>query len=60
MGWFSKNSDKPSSNKDKSGSKGDLGKGYGKGSAASNPKKWTARTEAQEKRSDRAVDKWKG
>ncbi len=61
MGWFSKSSDTKSSsgNKDKSGSAGKAGQGYGKGSATTNSNKWNARTEAQSKRSDKAVDKWK-
>ena len=51
MGLFGKS--------DKSGSPGKPGKGYGKGSAATNEKKWTARTEAQKARSERALKKWK-
>ncbi len=45
---------------DPSGSKGEYGRGYGKGSASSNPKKWEERTEAQRARSERKLDKWKG
>lgn len=62
MGWFSKSSstEKSSSGKDKSGSKGAFGKGYGKGSASSNSSKWVARTDAQQARSDKAVKSWKG
>lgn len=45
--------------KDKSGSKGKPGRGFGKGSAASNPNKYKPRTEAQQRRQDRAFDKFK-
>ena len=45
MGLFSKK-------KEPSGSKGKPGRGYEKGSAASNPDKYKARTEAQEKRGE--------
>lgn len=53
-------SGKSSNGLEKSGSPGKPGHGYAKGSATSNPDKWKARTEAQQARSDRAVDKWKG
>lgn len=42
---------------DKSGSKGSHGKGYEKGSATSNPNKYTPRTEAQVKRDSAKPDK---
>jgi hypothetical protein len=50
MGWFDK---KP----DKSGSKGEAGKGYGKGSVSTNSNKYTPRTEAQVKRDSSKPDK---
>ena len=53
MGLFSKK-------KEPSGSKGKPGRGFGKGSAASNPDKYKPRTVAQEKRADKKLDKWKG
>lgn len=53
MGLFSKK-------KEPSGSKGKPGRGYEKGSATSNPDKYKARTEAQEKREDKKLKKWKG
>jgi hypothetical protein len=58
MGLFGKGSS--SSGKDASGSKGKPNQGYGKGSAATNSKKWTERTEAQAKRSENSVKNWKG
>jgi hypothetical protein len=57
MGIFGKsggNSSKSSGSKyEKSGSKGSYGKGYGKGSASSNERKYQPRTEAQARRDDR-------
>lgn len=56
MGWFSKgDSKKP----DPSGSKGKPNQGYGKGSASTNSMKHVARTEAQVRREERKVDKFK-
>ena len=57
MGWFSKSS---SSSKEPSGSKGKPNQGFGKGSAATNSKKHEARTEAQEKRQEKALKNWRG
>ena len=48
-----------SGKKDKDGSKGKPGRGFGKGSAAKNPDKYTPRTKAQSDRQDRKLGKWK-
>ncbi|MDG1431579.1 MAG: hypothetical protein P8Q23_08415 [Paracoccaceae bacterium] len=56
MGIFSKSGGKGNG---KSGSKGAYGKGYGKGSASSNERKYTPRTEAQSRREDRKLKKFK-
>lgn len=54
FGKSSGSSGKSSGSKyEKSGSKGTYGKGYGKGSAASNERKYQPRTEAQARRDDR-------
>ena len=62
MGLFSKGSgsSKSSGDKNASGTTGTPGRGFNKGSATTNPDKYTPRTPAQQRRSDRAVDKWKG
>lgn len=56
MGIFSKSGRKTYA---KSGSKGTYGKGYGKGSAATNERKYTPRTEAQARREERNLKKFK-
>ena len=56
MGIFSKSSGK---GYEKSGSKGAYGKGYGKGSAATNERNYTPRTEAQARREERKLKKFK-
>lgn len=43
----------------KSGSKGRPGRGYGKGSAASNPDKWKPRTAAQARRQSKVPRTWR-
>lgn len=43
----------------KSGSKGKRGRGYGKGSAATNPDKWKPRTSAQARRSSKTPRTWR-
>lgn len=56
MGIFSKSSGK---GYEKSGSKGAHGKGYGKGSATTNERKYTPRTEAQSRRAERKLNKFR-
>ena len=56
MGLFSKGGSKKP---DASGSKGKPNQGFGKGSASSNSQKHVARTEAQVKREERKLDKFK-
>ena len=56
MGLFSKDNGKKT---DASGSKGKPNQGYGKGSAATNSSKHVARTEAQVRREERKLDKFK-
>ena len=56
MGWFSKDADKKT---DASGSKGSAGHGYGKGSAVTNPDKHKPRTEAQVRREEKKINKFK-
>jgi hypothetical protein len=56
MGLFG-GKDKGGSGYEKSGSKGEPGRGYGKGDVRSNPKKYEERTEAQRKRSEKLADK---
>jgi hypothetical protein len=43
----------------KSGSKGKPGRGYGKGSAATNLDKWKPRTAAQARRSSKTPRTWR-
>ncbi|MEY8837561.1 hypothetical protein AB9K41_00825 [Cribrihabitans sp. XS_ASV171] len=52
--------DKSKSGYEKSGTPGKHGRGFGKGSAATNPDKHSPRTEAQKNRQDRELDRWKG
>lgn len=56
MGLFSKDNGKKT---EASGSKGKPNQGYGKGSAATNSSKHVARTEAQVRREERKLDKFK-
>lgn len=43
----------------KSGTKGRPGRGYGKGSAATNPDKWKPRTAAQARRDSKTPRTWR-
>ena len=56
MGLFSKGNDKKP---EPSKSAGKPNRGYEKGSAASNPDKYKARTEAQVRREDKKINKFK-